>query len=104
MSFLDTVAQAKTYLREHERVSLRGLEREFDFDDHALDELVDELVNVQQVAARKGRMLVWIGPAQETIDGTTPTTPAKPDAAADGPSQSIPATQGERRHLTVVFL
>ncbi len=46
MSFLDTVARAKTYLREHGRVSLRGLKREFELDDEALGELVEELVDI----------------------------------------------------------
>ena len=55
MSFLETIARAKTYLQEHGRVSLRVLKREFELDDEALDELVEELVDVQQVAAREGK-------------------------------------------------
>ncbi len=35
--------KAKSYLHEHDRVSLRGLKREFALDDDALEELVDEL-------------------------------------------------------------
>jgi len=50
MSFLDTVSRAKISLREHGRVSCRGLKREFDLDDEVLDELIEELVDVQQVA------------------------------------------------------
>ena len=61
MSFLETVAKAKAYLREHERVSLQGLRREFDLDETAVDELIEELVDVQQVAAREGKVLSWIG-------------------------------------------
>ncbi len=45
MSFLDTVAKVKTYLQEHRRISLRGLKREFDLDDDALEELVEELTS-----------------------------------------------------------
>jgi len=61
MSFLETVAKAKAYLREHARVSLQGLRREFDLDETAVDELIEELVDVQQVAAREGKVLSWIG-------------------------------------------
>ena len=50
MSFLDTVARAKTYLREHGRVSLRALRLEFELSDEELEALVEELVDVQQVA------------------------------------------------------
>ena len=32
--------QAKTYLREHGRLSLRGLKHEFELDDEVLDELM----------------------------------------------------------------
>jgi hypothetical protein len=35
MSILDTVNRAKAHLREHGRVSLRMLKREFDLDDCA---------------------------------------------------------------------
>jgi hypothetical protein len=52
MGILDTVRRAKTHLQEHGRVSLRVLKREFQLDDNALEELVEELVDVQQVAAR----------------------------------------------------
>ena len=33
VSFLATVAKAKSYLQEHRRVSLRGLKRDFELDD-----------------------------------------------------------------------
>ena len=52
MGILDTVRRAKTHLQEYGRVSLRVLKREFQLDDNALEELVEELVDVQQVAAR----------------------------------------------------
>ena len=61
MSLFDTVARAKSYLREHDRVSLGALRREFDLDEDALEELIEELVDIQQVAARDGKALNWIG-------------------------------------------
>ena len=63
MSILDTVNRAKAHLREHGRVSLRMLKREFELDDDVLDELVEELVEVQQVAALEGKVLVWFSAA-----------------------------------------
>ena len=45
MSFIETVRRALDLLREEGRITLRGLKREFDLDDDALDELVEELVD-----------------------------------------------------------
>ena len=83
MSFLETVAKAKAYLREHERVSLQGLRREFDLDETAVDELIEELVDVQQVAAREGKVLSWIG--------------AVPDDGAPKPRLNQPRHHGPPR-------
>ena len=83
MSFLETIRRAKSFLKEQGRVSLRALKREFDLDDDALEELVEELVDVQQVATRDGKVLAWVGPI-------TSATPAVPAAS-------------ERRQLTVMF-
>jgi len=47
VSFLDTILRAKAYLEQQGRVSLRALAREFALEDEALDELVEELVDVQ---------------------------------------------------------
>jgi class 3 adenylate cyclase/predicted ATPase len=80
MSFLDKVRQARTYLAEQGRVSLSALKLEFDLDAAELESLIGELVDAQQVAAREGKVLSWIGRA--------------------GGSAASPA---ERRHLTVLF-
>jgi hypothetical protein len=54
MGFLDTVLRAKTYLEGQGRVSLSALKLEFDLDDEVLEQLIQELVDIQQVAAREG--------------------------------------------------
>ena len=95
MSFLDTVARAKTYLREHGRVSLRGLKREFELDDEALEELIEELVDIQQVAAREGKAIAWMG-------GTVQAGGAESVAAPLAPAPEH-APEAERRQLTVLF-
>jgi class 3 adenylate cyclase len=112
MRFLDTVANAKNYLRDHGRVSLRALKREFDLDEAGLQELVEELVDVQQVAAREGKVLTWVGSAPAEISATGPE--AHSAAVAPPPPRTVPTTtpspasdcalpEGERRHLTVMF-
>ncbi len=61
MSFIETVRRARELLREEGRISLRALQREFNLDDGALDELIEELVEIQRVAVRVGRALAWAG-------------------------------------------
>ncbi|MGH7289283.1 MAG: AAA family ATPase [Myxococcota bacterium] len=92
MSFLDTVVRAKSYLEAQGRVSFRALQREFDLSDDALEGLVEELVDVQQVAAREGKVLSWIGGARTASVGT-PREPATASRAA----------LAERRQLSVLF-
>ncbi len=95
MSFLDTVARAKTYLREHGRVSLRGLKRDFELDDEALEELIEELVDIQQVAAREGKAIAWIGDPVQAGE-------AEPATSSPAPTPT-PSAEAERRQLTVMF-
>jgi len=90
VSFLETVERARAFLERNERVSLRALKREFELDDAALDELVDELVEIQQVAVRHGQALAW--------EGST-SSPSSHRA----PAPSTGETFGERRQATVVF-
>lgn len=91
MSFLETVTRAKRYLRELGRVSLRGLMREFELDDETLEDLVEELVGTQRVAARDGAVLAWIGGGS--------------DGEAGAPACRMTSTaDAERRHLTVMFV
>ncbi len=99
MSFLDTVARAKTYLREHDRVSLRGLKREFDLDDNALEELIEELVDVQRVALREGVVLSWIGSPSPQASATVEA----PEPAPEVQSERLASVGAERRQLTMMF-
>jgi class 3 adenylate cyclase/tetratricopeptide (TPR) repeat protein len=99
MSFLETVGRAKAHLREQGRVSLRALKREFALEDEALEELVDELVDVQQVAARAGKLLAWIGPAGAGEEQGS----AAVEAATPAATLQEPVAEGEHRQLTVLF-
>ncbi len=107
MSFLETVEKARAFLERNGRVSLRALEREFSLDDGALDELIEELVEIQRVAVRDGRALAWAGgvpPAlTETSEPERDPRSYTPKHLADKILQSKSALEGERKQVTVLF-
>jgi class 3 adenylate cyclase/broad specificity phosphatase PhoE len=111
MSFLDTVRRAKTYLGEQGRVSLSALKLEFDLEDARLESLIEELVDVQQVAALEGKVLSWIGrtPSEASTAQPAPTATERtprdytPKHLADKILQSKSALEGERKQVTVLF-
>jgi class 3 adenylate cyclase/tetratricopeptide (TPR) repeat protein/ketosteroid isomerase-like protein len=57
MSFIARLQRAREILEQQGRLSTRALALELGGDE--LDELIEELVNVQQVARREGKILVW---------------------------------------------
>ncbi len=61
MKFFDQVTQARESLQQHRRISVRALGRELEVEGEALDEIVEELVEIQQVARGEGRALMWLG-------------------------------------------
>jgi class 3 adenylate cyclase/tetratricopeptide (TPR) repeat protein len=77
-SFIELIDQAQSLLEKSGRVSLRVLQREYSLDDDSLEDLVEELVDVREVATRKGNVLQWI-------------------------STAVAIEPGERRQLTVMF-
>ncbi len=89
MNFLETVRRAKSYLQEEGRVSLRALRLEFQLDDDQLEALVEELVDIQQLAAREGKALAWMGPA---------TAPAAAEAV-DTEQVAVKIKRNEGEHL-----
>ncbi len=104
MSFIETVRRARELLREEGRITLRGLKREFDLDDEALEELIEELVDGQQVAAREGKVLSWIAPApSEARAADRDPRDYTPKHLADKILQSKSALEGERKQVTVLF-
>jgi class 3 adenylate cyclase/predicted ATPase len=102
MSFLDTVRRAKAYLEEQGRVSLSALKREFELDDEVLEELIQELVDIQQIAAREGKAVLWIGSIQTEPSARQPRPRTTP-AASSEPAAAPQPDDAERRHLTVMF-
>jgi class 3 adenylate cyclase/tetratricopeptide (TPR) repeat protein len=104
VSFIVTVRRARDLLREEGRISLRGLKRELDLDDDALQELVEELVDVQRVGALEGRVLSWVGSApSEARAAERSPRDYTPRHLADRILQSKAALEGERKQVTVLF-
>src|SRR5262249_57370046 len=61
MNLLDVVREVRRHLEENGRLSLRMLRRQFELDDGALEEVIEELVDVQRVARREQNALAWSG-------------------------------------------
>src|SRR5262245_27594418 len=77
-NFYNIVDRVSELLRQRGRVSYRGLKREFDLDDAALDDLKFELIEIQRVALdRDGTSLVLASGAKSP----SPDAPAAPAAA-----------------------
>ncbi len=72
MSFLETVEKVRAFLERNGRVSLSALRLEFGLDEAQIEALVDELVDVQQVAAREGKVLAWLGTRAAGRDTAAP--------------------------------
>jgi class 3 adenylate cyclase len=121
MSFLETVERARAFLERNGRISLRALQREFDLDDDALDELIEELTEIQRAAVRNGRALAWAGAASPAPIEPPETEraprdmgnrrlpegnrrlPYTPKHLADKILSSKSALEGERKQVTVLF-
>jgi class 3 adenylate cyclase len=98
VDFVAVVDQAIALLRQRGRLTYRTLQRQFQLDDAALDDLKDELIYGQRLAVdEEGRVLVWTGdPATPVSPASAASVPAPPPAASAPP-------EAERRQLTVLF-
>ncbi len=110
MNLLEVVRQVRRHLEESGRVSYRMLRRQFDLDDDALEELIEELVDIQRIAVREKNALAWSGAAAEA--GAAPIPRPAPERAprdytpkhlADKILQSKSALEGEHKQVTVLF-
>jgi len=95
MNFEEILDHAIAMLQRRSRVTYRTLKRQFQLDDDALEDLKEELIHGQRLAADEdGRVLVWIGDAEP---------PAAPHTRTASPAVAPPPTEAERRQLTVLF-
>ena len=114
MKFSEIVDQATALLQRKGRVSYRALTREFELDESALEDLKDELIDIQELAANKdGKMLVWLGESQPA--GTfaqaqaqapvsyTPPHLAERIIAEQAAMEKRGTTDGERKTITALF-
>jgi class 3 adenylate cyclase len=81
MSFVARLQRAREILAQQGRLSRRALERELGIAGTELDELIDELVDVQQVARRDEKVLVWVGVGSSTRAANSPPHARAADAA-----------------------
>jgi class 3 adenylate cyclase/tetratricopeptide (TPR) repeat protein len=108
VTFEEILDQALAMLQRRGRVTYRTLKRQFDLDDEALEDLKEEIVYGQHLAADEdGRVLVWTGGS-----GTTPTLiqaqsqaslPDMPSHLAEKILTAKAALEGERKQVTVLF-
>jgi class 3 adenylate cyclase len=109
VSFIETIERARVLLERNSRLSLRALQREFSLDEQTLAELVDELVDIQQVAVREGEVLSWAGAATGTAQQGRVAVPDRdprdytPKHLAEKILRSKSALEGERKQVTVMF-
>lgn len=110
MRFSELVDQATELLRRRERISYRGLRREFGLDAEALEDLKAELIEVQRLAADEDRtVLVWVGKnARAGVENRGHGESAKTQTTASGAGLQLQTpdarqSDGERRQLTVLF-
>src|SRR5262249_38366755 len=116
MNLLDVVREVRRHLAENGRLSFRMLRRQFQLDDDALEEVIEELVDVQHVARREENALAWLGkaapsraapealpqPAREPRS-YTPKHLADLILAERAAMESRGAQEGERKTITALF-
>jgi class 3 adenylate cyclase/predicted ATPase len=108
VDFVAVLDQVIVLLRQRGRLTYRTLQRQFQLDDAALDDLKDELIYGQRLAVDEdGRVLVWTG---GTASAPTTASPVPLPTALDvSPAQvgsspvALPTLEAERRQLTVMF-
>ena len=116
MTFEEVVDQALAMLQRRGRVTYRMLQRHFQLDDAALEDLKEELLYGQRVAVDEdGRVLVWMGESTALTPSTSVRVPAPDGGQARAPLSYTPphlvdkiltsrgALEGERKQVTVLF-
>jgi class 3 adenylate cyclase/tetratricopeptide (TPR) repeat protein len=110
MTFEDVLDQAISMLQRRGRLTYRTLQRQFQLDDAALEDLKEELIYGQRLAVdEEGRVLVWSGATgPSTAASVFPPSPRPPLTytpayLAEQILTSRRALEGERKQVTVLF-
>src|SRR5262249_27477118 len=95
MNFEEILDHAIAMLQRRGRITYRTLKRQFQLDDAALEDLKEELIYGQRLAADEdGRVLVWMGEDEP---------PATPHTRVASLAVDPLSADAERRQLTVLF-
>ena len=111
MDFYAILDQVIDLLRQRQRVTYWALQRQFDLDEDALNDLKDELLYAHpQVVDDEGRGLRWTGDTVSTPVQPPPSTPPASQLVTPGDPLQVAtaplvpyASEAERRQLTVLF-
>jgi class 3 adenylate cyclase len=111
VNLLEVVREVRRHLEENGRLSLRMLRRQFDLDGDALEEVIEELVDVQHVARREENALAWSAttrpngtpPPEREPRAHTPKHLADRVLAEQAAMESRGAQDGERKTITALF-
>jgi class 3 adenylate cyclase/tetratricopeptide (TPR) repeat protein len=116
MDFVTLLDQVIALLRQRGRLTYRTLKRQFDLDHAALEDLKEELIYGQHLAADEDeRVLVWLGDTAATTPTASGHAPALDTGQVRAPLAYTPpylaekiftsrsALEGERKQVTVLF-
>ena len=112
MDFVAVVDQVIALLHQRGRVSYRTLQRQFQLDEAALEDVKEELLYGQRVAADEdGKVLVWTGAPVTAPAAVSPPVAPSPQAPlaytppylAEKILTSRSVLAGERKQITVLF-
>jgi class 3 adenylate cyclase len=112
MTFEEILDQAIAMLQRRGRLTYSTLKRQFQLDDAALEDLKNELIAGQRLAAdEQGNVLVWTGAAVSAPPPTAPPASSQdraplsytPQHLADKILTTRSALEGERKPVTVLF-
>src|SRR5712691_4584527 len=116
MTFEEVVDQALAMPQRRGRITYRMLQRHFQLDDAALEDLKDELLYGQRLAGDEdGRVLVWMGEPTSAASSTSGRAPVPDGSQAREPLSYTPpyladkilttrtTLEGERKQVTVLF-
>jgi class 3 adenylate cyclase len=112
MTFEEVLDQAIAMLQRRGRLTYGTLKRQFQLDDAALEDLKNELIEGQRLAAdEQGNVLVWTGTTVSAPHATAPpaSTPERtpraytPSYLAEKILTSRRILEGERKQVTVLF-
>src|SRR5262245_3729178 len=105
MQFYEVLAQVIELLQRQGRVSYRALKRQFDLDNDYLEDLKVEIIKAKRLAVDEdGDVLVWTGSSATPPAPPPQSAPEATQPARVAPSPvAPPATDAERRQLTVLF-